>query len=258
MDTKWSVLSGLTLLAIIAIVPLAIYEPGDPGLLLWLPDAVTQQARTVDTIFYFLLGLTGLLFIGIHLIMIYFLIVYHQGNRDETADVEGHLGIEVTWTVIPTLIMIFLGVWTYQVYAGLVAPHEQGENLAVDVYAQQFRWQFEYPEAEEPFVTTNTMVVPADQPLTLTFESRDVTHSFWVPAFRIKQDTLPGSNPKLYLDQIEQTGEYPLRCAELCGISHYRMNGTVVVLEPDEFKTWHSMTDRDERQNYLRQVRSNG
>ncbi len=254
MENKWTTMVGLTMLAFVLVVPFAIYQPDDPGILLWLPEAVTEQARTIDTIFYFLLGLTGVLFVGIHAAMIYFMVVYRRGQQSSTSDVEGHLGIEITWTVIPTLLMIFLGVWTYQVYDGLVTPNEP--NVEVEVEALQFSWRFTYPEAEEPFTTTNNVVLPEGHPVQLNMTSQDVLHSFWVPEFRMKQDVLPGTEVQMHVDSIDRTGEYSLRCAELCGIAHYDMVGTVIVIDQDEFEEWQSLPDRDQRQEFLRQVRA--
>jgi cytochrome c oxidase subunit 2 len=197
--------------------------------------------------------LCTVLFVGIHAIMIYFAVAYQAGNRDSTPNTHGHLGIEVTWTIIPTLIMIFLGIYTYNVYASIVEPPE--DPLTVNVTGQQFAWEVEYPDNE--LQMTNQMVLPTQRSIQFQIGSKDVLHSFYVPAFRMKQDAMPGMTTTMNVSNIEETGRYDIKCAELCGVGHYRMSAQLAVIEPDQFETWLSMSDKEKRSNYLKKVLPN-
>jgi cytochrome c oxidase subunit 2 len=155
---------------------------------MWFTPSVTPEGEAIGTLFYWVLWLCGVLFVGIHAIMIYFAIAYSEGNRDTTPGTHGHLGVEVTWTIIPTLIMVFLGIYTYNVYANVIEAPD--EPLAVEVTAQQFAWKFQYPDQD--ITTSNQLVLPANEGIQFQIESMDVLHSFYVPSFRMKQDAVPG------------------------------------------------------------------
>lgn len=254
MQSKWTGLSVLLLLIFVLAVPV-VTSGGEAGFWMWFTPSVTPEGEAIGTLFYWVLLLCAVLFIGIHAIMIYFAVAYQAGSRDSTPGTHGHLGIEVTWTIIPTLIMIFLGIYTYNVYANIVEPPE--DPLEVKVTAQQFAWQVEYPESGQKM--SNQMVLPTDRSVQfqLTSMSDDVLHSFYVPAFRMKQDAVPGMTTMMNVSEIQETGRYDIKCAELCGVGHYRMTAEIAVVEPDQFDNWKSMSDKDKRSKYLKKVLPN-
>lgn len=252
MQSKWTGLSVLLLLIFVLAIPV-VTSGGEAGFWMWFTPSVTPEGHAIGTLFYWVLLLCAVLFIGIHAIMIYFAVAYQSGNRDSTPNTHGHLGIEVTWTIIPTLIMIFLGIYTYNVYANIVEVPE--DPLEVEVTAQQFAWQVNYPDND--LQMSNQMVLPADRSVQFQLSSKDVLHSFYVPSFRMKQDAVPGMTTIMNVSEIEETGRYDIKCAELCGVGHYRMNAKIDVIEPDQFETWLNMSDKEKRSNYLKKVLPN-
>lgn len=249
MYSKWTGLSILLLLGFVIAVPI-LASSGDPGFWMWFTPSVTPEGEAIGAIFYWILWLCAVLFVGIHAIMIYFAIVYREGEREETADTHGHLGIEVTWTIIPTILMVVFGLYTYDVYGQIVEPPE--DALTVNVTAQQFAWQVEYPD--QGIKMSNQMVLPSQRSIRFEINSMDVLHSFYVPSFRMKQDAVPGMTTVMSLKKIKENGQYDIKCAELCGVGHYRMNADLTVISPDQFDRWASLSSKDERANFIKKV----
>lgn len=117
------------------------------------------------------------------------------------------------------------------------------ESVQVQVYAEQFAWNFRYPGADGKFgtaddlTTLNNLRVPVGKPVVLTMRARDVIHSFWIPNFRVKMDVLPGSTHQVWFQAVK-TGTYEIACAELCGLGHYRMRGLLTVVSPEDYDKW--------------------
>ncbi len=153
----------------------------------------------------------------------------HRGSRK----------VEVTWTVIPTIIVLFLAAVSIGPLNFLWHP-PPGENLAVKVEAFQWGWDFTYPEG---FKTLNELRVPAGKPVVLQVTSRDVIHSFYIPDFNLKQDAIPGQPLTLWFNATK-TGSYRAQCAEYCGLAHAKMLATVIVMEPAAFEQWRAAQAR--------------
>lgn len=256
MQSKWTGLSVLLLLVFIVTVPIVASAQG-ANLWMWFTPSITPSGDAIGTLFNWVLLLCSVLFVGIHAIMIYFAVAYREGNREETPDTHGHLGIEITWTIIPTLLMVFFGIYSYNVYASIVEPSE--DPLVVNVTAQQFAWNTSYPstgEGEEAIAMNNQMVLPSNRSIRLQLNSKDVLHSFYVPHFRMKQDAVPGMTTVMNIKKITKTGKYDIKCAELCGVGHYRMNASLTVVTPEQFETWKNQESKDARQKYLKKVMS--
>lgn len=256
MQSKWTGLSVILLLVFIVAVPIIASMQG-ANLWMWFTPAITPAGEAIGTLFNWVLLLCSVLFVGIHAIMIYFAIAYRQGNRDETPDTHGHLGIEITWTIIPTLLMVFFGIYSYNVYANIVEPTK--DPMKINVTAQQFAWNVTYPstgEGEEAISMNNQMVLPSNRSLQFRISSKDVLHSFYVPHLRMKQDAVPGMTTVMNVKRINKTGKYRIKCAELCGVGHYRMNASVTVITPEQFETWKGKESSQARQQYLKKVMS--
>lgn len=168
----------------------------------------------------------------------------HRPDRPEPKDapvagqlppLRGSTKVEVTWTVIPTTIVLFLTVVSLGPLNSLWNP-PPGDHLEVQVEAFQWGWDFTYPEG---FKTRNELRVPMGQPVVLELTSRDVIHSFFIAEFAIKQDAIPGQATTLWF-QADRPGRYGAQCAEYCGLAHARMLATVVVMEPSEFERWRA------------------
>jgi cytochrome c oxidase subunit 2 len=146
--------------------------------------------------------------------------------------VNEHLGLELAWSLIPLGIAIGIFTWSSKVFVSMhVAPKDAME---VYVVGKQWMWKIQHPQGNREI---NTLHVPVGKPVKLIMTSQDVIHSFYIPAFRIKQDVLPGRYTTQWFEATT-VGEYHLFCAEYCGTSHSGMIGRVVVMEPSEYEQW--------------------
>jgi cytochrome c oxidase subunit 2 len=198
-----------------------------------MPPAASAQAAVVDQLFSWHVLLIAFLFALVVVFMLYALVVFRRrpGDDSDGEHFEGNTRLEIFWTAAP---MIFVVIFTYLGIVTLAdVTRPQPDELVVGVNGFQWGWSFEY----EGDVVSPELVLPVDQPVLLEMNSQDVLHSFWVPEFRVKQDLVPGQVQELRFTPIEE-GEYRLRCAELCGLSHYNMLATVRVVPQDEFALW--------------------
>jgi cytochrome c oxidase subunit 2 len=178
--------------------------------------------------------LISFLFALIVVILVYSLVVFRRkkGETGDGAHIEGNTTLEIAWTLIPLLIVIFLA------YLGAYSLGEVRRidmtALQVKVTAGQWYWQFQYPEYG---VTSTELYLPVNRQVDLQMSSNDVIHSFWVPEFRVKQDIVPGLVTELRITPT-LLGNYKVLCAELCGASHAYMEGLVMVVEKNSFENW--------------------
>lgn len=155
------------------------------------------------------------------------------GDESDGKPIHGSTRLEIIWTVIPTLIVLFLGAYSWIVLDDIES--EAAESMPVHVIAQQFAWKFEY--TENGGFTSGELVLPVGQEVKVTMEALDVIHSFWVPEFRMKKDAVPGLTTSTRVTPT-RTGTWQIVCAELCGIGHATMRQRVQVVEPEEFERW--------------------
>jgi len=201
-----------------------------------LPVQASTQATIIDRLFNAHFLLISFLFSLIVVFITYSLIVFRRkpGESEDGAHVTGKNGLEVIWTILP------LGAVLYFSYLGAQSLAEvrrvEPQALEVKVIGGQWYWIFEYPQYG---ITSRSLNLPVNRQVLLKMTSRDVIHSFWVPEFRVKQDLLPGENlvKELRLTP-SQTGEFKVRCAELCGASHAYMESPVIVMEQASFDAW--------------------
>ena len=228
-----------------------------------LPVDASSNAPIYDELFKVLFSIGTILFVGIVGLIVYSLIRFRRrsGDLGDGLAIEGNLPLEILWTAIPAVVVLFVGIYSYDIYErmGGMAPlndhsmhamHEQrtwagispvssdGQDglaaLPIDVTAMQFAFIFHYPDAN---ITTGELHVPLGQPVALQMRANDVIHAFWVPQFRLKQDVIPGQ-PTLLSFTPTRTGRFPIVCAELCGPYHGGMRSTVIVEEPETFAAW--------------------
>ena len=202
-----------------------------------LPLAASEEADGIDALFRGHFILISFLFALVVVFLLYSVVVFRR-RPDEPEDVEGdhfhgHTGLEIVWTIIPLMLVVVFGVWGARLLTDIIAPDE--DEITINVVGQQWSWRFEYPEHGD--ITSDELVLPVHQPVRLEMTSIDVLHSFWVPEFRLKQDAVPGRWTELRVKPTE-TGDYRLRCAELCGYAHAAMISRVVVVEPAAFEAW--------------------
>ena len=200
-----------------------------------MPQVASQEGLVVDSLFNLQLWIIALIFSLIMVIVLYSVLVFRRRPDDPEADgayMKGNTGLEVAWTVIPLVVVIVIATLGARGLAEIISADEN--ELVVEVTGFQFGWRFDYPDYG---VTSNTLNLPKDRKVLLQLRSLDVIHSFWVPEFRVKQDAVPGRTTELRVTPTE-LGEYTLRCAELCGLSHSYMLAQVIVMEPTDFEAW--------------------
>ncbi len=201
----------------------------------WLPTAGSTVAHEVDSTFMFIVWMSTFFFLLIVGLMVFFAWRYRRRSGDEvkldTGPTHSKL-LEATWIGIPLVLVMIIFVWGFRGYMRMrVVP---ANALEIKVTGQQWFWSFSYPSGA---TTVNELVVPADQPIKLLMSSKDVIHSFYVPAFRIKQDVLPNRYTVAWFES-KYPGSYQLFCAEYCGTNHSEMIGKVRVLPHAEYASW--------------------
>lgn len=197
------------------------------------PPQASNVAQQTDHLFYALLILSGFTMVVVFGPMIYFLFKYRKGHKADRRPV--HLPetiIEVTWTVIPTVIFTGLFAWGANVYWTIERPPR--DAMEINVVGKQWMWKIEHPEGNREI---DELHVPLGRNIKLTLASQDVIHSFFLPAFRIKQDVVPGRYSTLWF-KAKKLGTFHLFCSEYCGTHHSAMIGSVIVMTPDDYQKW--------------------
>ncbi len=201
---------------------------------IWMPQQASTIASEVDALFYFVYWISIFFLAVITFGTIYFAVKYRRkGKRDQlTSGPHGHTGLELTWSVIPTLIVLVMFAWGFQVYLKMnVIPKDA---LEIKVTGYQWAWIFDYPEG---FNTGGELVVPVNKPVKLLMSSLDVLHSFYVPAFRVKMDVLPNRYTSIWFEAMYE-GEFQVFCTEYCGKSHSDMLAMVKVVSQTDYEKW--------------------
>jgi len=195
------------------------------------PQASTAAART-DALFLAMLLLCGAVAAGLCTLVVVFSIRYRRGANVDRTPPRDATRLEVAWTLTPLVIFFGIFAWSAHDYVGEQRPPPGA--LPVTVVAKQWMWKLQHREGRREI---NELHVPRGEPVVLTMSSEDAIHSFFVPAFRLKQDVLPGRWTRLWFTATE-AGEFPLFCAEYCGTEHSRMIGRIVVMPPADFGRW--------------------
>lgn len=201
---------------------------------LWFfPAQAAEAASGVDTLYSAMLWMTGILMVGIAGTILYFMVKYRRGTQaDRDNPPTGSWTLEAIWVVIPGMVVVGIFVWSMILYTSLQAFPQSG--LDVYVVGKQWMWKVQYPNGKRE---VNSLHVPVGETVRLQMTSQDVIHSFYVPAFRLKQDVLPGRFTTLSFKPTEP-GTYHLFCAEYCGTDHSKMRGTVTVMKPSAYEQW--------------------
>ena len=198
-----------------------------------LPEQASTVAPQVDLLLYFLLGVSFFFATLIAGMILVFMVRYRRrpgGDHDPNA--HGPLWLEAAWTAIPFAITMIMFFWGASLYATIRRPPD--DSLVVDVVGKQWMWKLQHMEGRREI---NELHIPIGRPVRLNMTSEDVIHSFYVPAFRVKQDAVPGRYSSLWFEATK-AGEYHLFCAEYCGTLHSGMIGRIVAMEPAAFEAW--------------------
>jgi len=199
------------------------------------PDQASTIAKPIDQLYFALTGLSALMVMLIFLTITFFLFKYRRGKRVNRGPAHiPQTAIEVTWIVIPLLLMMGVFAWGAHVYFQQQRP-PQGA-MEINVVGKQWMWKVQHPEGNREI---NELHVPVGRIVQLILASQDVIHSFYLPAFRTKMDVVPGRYTSEWF-QATKIGSYHLFCAEFCGTKHSEMVGRVIVMDPVDYENWLS------------------
>jgi len=199
------------------------------------PEAASTIANSVDNVYFLLLTVSAFFSILIFSLIFYFAIRYRRRRPDEIpTPILGSLRLELFWSVTPGIIALSIFAWGTTIYFRNADPPPGA--MEIFVVGKQWMWKLQHPEGQREI---NELHVPVGQPVKLTMASEDVIHSFYVPAFRVKMDVIPGRYTSLWFEPTKP-GKYHLFCAEYCGTQHSGMGGWVYVMEPVDYENWLS------------------
>ena len=235
----------------------------------WLPPAASAHGVEVDRLIYTTLAVTGIVFVLIHLVLALFVWLYADRGTGRAYYWHDDRTLELTYTLVPAAVLITLISMGAVVWGRIHSP-APANAMVVEVRGEQFGWAFRYPGPDGVFgrvspqlinVRENPMGIdPGDaagaddivarelhlvenQPVRVRIRSKDVLHSFFIPAFRVKQDAVPGMTVEIWF-RPTKAGDYEIACAELCGVGHYIMRGKIKVESRQAFETWLAQQKR--------------
>ena len=235
----------------------------------WFPPSISEHGPRVDSQFMITIVVVGIAFTAAQVGLGWVVFRFRDSGGSERATFShGNNRLEVLWTIVTAVIFISLGIMGQRVWASLHLHSAPPGAYQIEVVAQQFSWNFHYAGKDNVFgktdpnliddsalnyvglddtdpnakddVVVSTLAIPVNRPVELILRSKDVTHSFWVPQLRFKQDLVPGMNIRVHFT-ANKVGKYELACAELCGMNHYKMNSFMLVLPENEFNELTSL-----------------
>jgi len=213
------------------------------GLLIdWFPVQASGEAKKIDTLWDVLIVASVPVFVLVQTIVLYSVWKFRMKPGEELKDgppIHGNTRLEIIWTAIPAILLVGLCSYAYVVLHD-IEDASADASMNVRVVGEQFTWNFWYPgEGGGKEVRTSELYLPVGTEVKFTVQSKDVIHDFWVPAFREKIDAVPGIDTH-YAVETTRAGNYPVVCAELCGLGHSTMRQTAHVVSKQEFDSWLS------------------
>ncbi len=197
------------------------------------PEEASTLAAKVDLLYLFLVAVALVFSMGIAAVLIVFAIKYRRrSDTERPPEIHGSLALELAWSIVPFFIVVVMFVWGATLFFSMNRPPDNA--IEIQVVGKRWMWKLQHMTGQREI---NELHVPAGRPVKLTLTSEDVIHSFFVPAFRMKKDAVPGRYNVSWF-QATKPGRYHLFCAEYCGTQHSRMIGSVVVMDPADFQTW--------------------
>lgn len=194
-------------------------------------SGASNFVQGVDNAFLFIVGIAVFFLLSITAVMIWFMYKYRRENNPVSTHIPGNNTLELIWTIIPTLIVLAMFWFGFKGYMPMRDMPDGA--MKVRVVGRMWSWTFEYENGKK----SPKLILPINKPVVLDMVSEDVIHSFYIPAFRVKEDVVPGRTNKMwFIPQL--LGEYDIYCAEYCGLRHAYMLTTVVVVEQDEYDEW--------------------
>ena len=198
--------------------------------------------QSVDSTFIFIVAVCVFFLVLITVMMITFVVKYNSKRNKKAVNVHGSIPLEITWTVVPTLLVLVMFWMGWTGYKQMTdAPKD---SMVVDVYAQMWSWSYKYANGVE----SDTLYVPLNRPVKVLLHSRDVDHSFYVPAFKMKKDVIPNRINTAWFQPM-RLGTYEVMCAEYCGLRHSYMYSAVVVMPEDRYNAWMTQQVQKQKQD---------
>jgi cytochrome c oxidase subunit 2 len=215
-----------------------------------LPSGASSFTSEIDWLYYLILVVTGIAFFVVEIALVVFLIRYRTRPGRKAVYLHGSTRAEVIWTTVTALVVVVIGVLSAPAWDRIKGRNgPPPDAMPLGIAAKQFEWNVTYPGADGKIGTTDDYTVrgqlhvPVDKPVVATLTSEDAIHSFFVPAFRIKQDAVPGMHIRVWF-KATKPGQYELGCAELCGLGHYRMRALVTVHTQEDYDRWTAQQSR--------------
>ncbi len=205
------------------------------------PDQASTIAPKVDALFFYLCAITVFFTFLIFVLILFFAIKYRRKSESERPpDIHPSKILEVIWIVIPLLICVVMFVWGAVIFVSNSRP--PANAMEINVVGKQWMWKIQHEDGQREI---DELHVPVGKPVKLIMTSQDVIHDFFIPAFRVKMDVIPGRYTTEWFEATKP-GEYHLFCSQFCGTLHAAMIGKVVVMEPDKYQAWLAGTITDE------------
>jgi cytochrome c oxidase subunit II len=202
----------------------------------WDGEAASTAAPKIDDLLNVMIVLSAFVFSLVIVMLFYALWKFkaQPGDESDGEPIHGNTRLEIAWTLIPTIIVLFGGGYSWKVLHDIEEPVKN--PLTVEVFSQQYAWSFGYPGKGMAW-SEGEFHVPVNRQVQFKMHAQDVIHSFWVPEWRIKKDNVPGITTTAIVTP-DKVGTYQLICTELCGFGHASMRAKVVVEAPSEFRKW--------------------
>jgi cytochrome c oxidase subunit 2 len=209
-----------------------------------LPPSASSYAGDIDWLYYLILIITGLAFLIVEIGLVWFAVKYRTRPNRKAHYTHGYARAEWIWTSVTAVVVVVIGLLSAGVWDQIKGRDSIPPGaIPIGIHAKQFEWHIIYPGADGQLETSddlsvrNQLHLPVNKPVVATLTSEDAIHSFFIPAFRIKQDAVPGMKIRVWF-QPTDTGTFELACAELCGLGHYRMRAVVTVHAEAEYQRW--------------------
>lgn len=187
----------------------------------------------VDSAFIFIIGISLVFLVSLTILMIYFIFKYNRKKNAKATQIDGSLKLELVWTIVPTILVLFM---FYFGWAGW-RPMQNPPKGAREITSTARMWNFNFTYANGK--TSKDLILPVNEPVIINLISVDVNHSMYIPAFRVKEDMIPGREKQMWF-RPQNVGSYDLYCSEYCGLQHSYMSATVKILSEEDFETWYA------------------
>jgi cytochrome c oxidase subunit 2 len=197
------------------------------------PQAASSIASDVDLLYFFILAVCSFFAVLVSALVVIFAVKFRRRHADEVGhDIHGSIALELIWTAIPFVLAMVMFFWGADLYFRIARP--PADAMDVFVVGKQWMWKVQHPEGVREI---NELHVPLGRPVRITLGSEDVLHDYYIPAFRVKMDAVPGKLTTLWFTATK-AGSYHIFCAEYCGTQHSGMVGQVIVMEPQDYEAW--------------------